>query len=140
MCLYTVTNEYEKPTNKVVEVYKCFTLSRYKLSFRVQCGTAEVGKWIKARGPRLSTEYNNNSYPSGFHGHTSERACKAAWGSGAPYDRNSSGKAAHCLAILKVKFRKVVAKGKQDGICVVAKEMYIPKSEFNRAIKRYYES
>ena len=128
MCLYTISAVYEKPTNKVEEVYKAFYYSTAGIiRFPMQGGYPTIGKWMKAKGPRLPVKYGNIdgsiTYPSGFHAYVSERACKEAWGDAS-------------RLILKVKFRKVVARGKQDGLCIVAKEMYIPKSELKKALKK----
>lgn len=125
MCLRTIT-KLPKPTNKVVEVYKAFVVKswekRLRFSMRSDCRIKlEPGVWIKAKGSRNIAASQARSYPSGFHAHLTKSSCKRNFGA---------------CTILKVKFRKVVAEGLQRGKVLVAKEMFIPKEEFEKACKQ----
>lgn len=131
MCLERVTKRYQKPTNKVIWVYKKFTFYGNKILFHYQGGSTSVGVWVKSSNRNLISDLatgEEQNYKSGFHAYSVFKQAQKILGK-------------HDKKILRVKFRKVVAEGVQDGASVVvAKEMYIPKTEFKRIMKEWKEA
>lgn len=107
MCLDTIREEYETPSEVVVDGWKTFNARSGDL-FSQQTGDKIVlDKWLQAK--ESPVHMGGKSYTSGFHIFMDEEQAKKKG-----YRR-------------RVYARKITILGTQEGIeCVIAKEMYVP--------------
>jgi len=122
MCLTYVTREVKKPTNKTMNVWKVFSVSKTG-GLYPDCqnsGKAYTkGKWIPKKGKHIFYCLGSKQYRAGFHGFVLKRDA-VEW-------------AVSGQKIVKVFFRKVHTYGTQrwkkglNANILVADDMYIPK-------------
>ena len=113
----TRKKEFKVPKDeKGLYAWKCFTFITKEHASPLWHGyRQQVGKWIKEedyrenkRQSRISNSWGENHYATGFH----------------LYLKRNLNEGRVCK---KVRVRKIVAKGYQDGReCIVCKEIFIP--------------
>jgi len=127
MCLQNVNKTYKGAGKKARIGYKVFEPSPkgYAPQYSFYIGPKRIRgrKWINERAYRgfkyreyLRSSRNHRTYPTGWHLLGSKKDARC-WLAGCANSR---------LVIVKVKYRKVVAKGEQRHIgVIVAKEIYV---------------
>jgi hypothetical protein len=109
MCMDSVTKLYKRPSPKVVYGYKVFDDfgGKYEFEFRKRWPVI-TGKWT------VATQRPLGMYMSGFHAFLSRKGAER-W-------------AGHDQHVVRVKLRRIAAEGLQYGaLCIVAREMYVPR-------------
>jgi hypothetical protein len=116
MCLSHITKQYRKPTKQIETGWKGFYTvadTNKVLITPIKDRRITTGVWVKdkARGT-LVASFSRTRYPKGFHISKTRKGANA-WG-----------------IPVKVRFRGVVARGKQNGcVTVVAREILILKGQ-----------
>lgn len=120
MCLYKINERLAGRGTKVYTGWKVFVqFNKFKYNFRYYLhegkSAVPVNQWLKAGDTSIVTDNSGGRYDSGFHIYTNPHIAKYSahfWD--------------HLVAV-KVKYRKVVARGREASQeVVVAKEMYVP--------------
>ncbi len=115
MCLNLVTSiKNEKlPKDEYYTGWKCINVDKQSNTFQslYNCNR-HFDKWLRCRLPLSETLGSGfDEYPAGFHIFITREGARN-WSS---YDK-----------VIKVRYRRVVARGIQGGYkCIVAKEMYV---------------
>lgn len=111
MCLESLKEEYESPSNMIMDGWKEFDGVGNNLTFQIDGQLVVFDKWLTAKETRISgLILGGESYTSGFHVYCNDEEIRKTWG----HYRH-------------VYIRKVTYLGRQDGKdVVVAKEMYVP--------------
>lgn len=130
MCLYKVNERLAGRGTKIYTGWKLFVkpdcISDIKYNFRYYLHEGKtdvpVNKWLKAsERPIGSIMGRGPTYDSGFH------IFKY------PYPAQYTAKVWDNLVAVKVKFRGVVARGREaENEVIVAKEMYVPYKKSKR--------
>ncbi len=118
MCLGSVTSvKSEKlPKDEYHIGWKAININKDNNTFRSAFNwNRSLNKWLRCRLPLSNVlGIGRDMYPTGFHIFTTREGARN-WGYGKQ-------------AIVKVHYRRVVARGMQDNYkCVIAKEMYVEK-------------
>ena len=124
MCLYKVNERLAGRGTKIYTGWKIFSKSgvtgidSYYFRYYLHEGqtTVPVNQWLKANERSIGSVMGTGPrYDSGFHIYKY------------PYPAQYTAKCWDNLVAVRVKFRKVVAKGREaDHEVIVAKEMYVP--------------
>ena len=138
MCLDVITQNFHnnQVINKVKIGYKVFLVKNGSLYFPFySTNPLNFDTWYKDNPTGTFRAFEKGLYKKGFHLFKTKKDAKIFLNYHFPAKYAHSNKEGTYI-ILKIKYNKVVAIGNQTRLkVVVAKEFYIPKSEFQKLIK-----
>lgn len=113
MCLSTVTEKYDKPSNVIISAWKSWSPAGVPSFYQSYKGsmTVPMDQWIIAESKLIKAD-DGKTYDTGFHVYESEETAKSLG------------------AYRRVYVRKIHTRGTQGGkIVLIAEEMYIPLNQ-----------